>query len=182
FSTEAPAGTPVHEDCVAAVENTAKLLESLGHQVEEAGPEVDGELFGRSFTTLWLSGTASIIESIAGVKGRPPDPAEYEPLTWQLFQKGAKISGANYLQAVGYLQRMSRQIAGFFGRYEVWLTPTIAEPPPPLGVLHPGPENASPDSDRVFEQLTAFVPFTPLANATGQPAMSVPLALQHPKV
>ncbi|MDA2936795.1 amidase family protein [Acidobacteria bacterium AH-259-A15] len=70
---------------------------------------------------------------------------------------------------------MSRQIAGFLDRYDVWLTPTIAEPPPPLGTLHPKPDDPSPDSDRVLERIFAFVPFTPLANATGQPAMSVPL-------
>lgn len=175
FSAKAPAGTPVHADCVAAVENTAELLESLGHEVEEAAPEVDGELFIKSFMTLWFSGTASTIEAIARAKGRAPDQAEYEPLTWQLFQKGTKITGATYLHAVGYLQRMSRQIAHFLRRYDVWLTPTIAEPPPPLGTLHPKPDDTSPDSDRILERILAFVPFTPLANATGQPAMSVPL-------
>ena len=66
-------------------------------------------------------------------------------------------------------------MARFLGPYEVWLTPTIAEPPPPLGTLHPKPDNLSPDIDSITERVTAFVPFTPLANATGQPAMSVPL-------
>jgi amidase len=104
--------------------------------------------------------------------GQTPDPARFEPLTWVLYEMGERRSAAAYLTAVQDLQRVSRDVARFFGDWDVWLTPTLAEPPLPLGSFDPTPD----DPIRGLRQSAAFVPFTPLINATGQPAMSTPLA------
>src|SRR3989442_15602072 len=77
----------------------------------------------------------------------------------------------DYPLAIPDLQRVARQIAQFFVQYDVWLPPTLAAPPPPLGSFDPTPDNPMQGLLRAMQ----FVPFTPIFNATGQPAMSVPL-------
>ena len=175
FSLWPPIDTPVHQDCTKAVASTAKLLEDLGHKVEEAAPKVEMEQYRQAFMVLWLSGFAQTVESIAQASGSEPKPDLYEPANWQLYQQGSTIKAWEYLRAVGYFQALSRRFASFFETYDVWLTPSVAEPPPKLGVLHPGPEVAAPDATRMVQRVFQFVPFTQFANTTGQPAMSVPL-------
>ena len=103
--------------------------------------------------------------------GKVVERSEVEPLTWALAERGRCFSAAEYLLAVRYLQQVSRQLARFFLDYDVWLTPTLAEPPLPLGTFDPTPE----DPLAGYHRAHAFVLFTPLANVSGQPAMSMPL-------
>ena len=88
-----------------------------------------------------------------------------------MYEQGERLTAADYLLAVQSLQLISRQIAVFFDRYDLWLTPVVAEPPLLLGQFDPQPGNPLSGMERAI----AFVPFTPIANATGQPAMSLPL-------
>lgn len=171
FTTTAPSGVPVHEDCKTAVRHTAHLCEQLGHHVEEASPQVDAIRFNQAFLAMWMAGCAWTIKGISILKRQMPRQEEYEPLTWLMYQTGEKISAADYLLAVQSVQQMSRQIAHFFQQYDLWLTPVLAEPPLPLGSFDSTAENPM----FGIERATAYVPFTPIANATGQPAMSVPL-------
>ena len=172
FSAWAPTGAAVHEDCVAAVRDAAELCEALGHEVEEAAPAaLDGEGIWQAFDVLWSAGVASGIAGAARALGREPFPHELEPLTWALYEMGRRFSAADYLLAVAALQRLSRDVAGFFSSYDVWLTPTLAEPPVPLGTFDSPPG----DPLRGYRRAEEYVPFTPLQNVTGQPAMSVPL-------
>jgi amidase len=167
----AATGVPVHEDCVRAVDDAARLLASLGHHVEEAAPDADGNDLSQQFITLWSAGAAWTIEDWARRTGQTPAPDRFEPLTWGLYQMGTRRTGADYLLALQDLQRVSRDVARFFGRYDAWLTPTLAEPPLPLGSFDPEPDNPMQGLFRAAQ----FVPFTPICNITGQPAMSVPL-------
>lgn len=121
--------------------------------------------------TLWSVGCARSIEGNAILTGRKPTPDQFEELTWALAEQGRAVTGSTYLIAVGVLQIIARQIARFFVDYDVWITPTLAEPPLPLGSFNSQPG----DPLYGLQRATAFVPFTPLANVTGQPAMSVPL-------
>jgi amidase len=104
--------------------------------------------------------------------GRKPTPDQFEELTWALAEQGRTVTGSAYLLAVAVLQLFARQIARFFVNYDVWITPTLAEPPLPLGSFDPQPG----DPFYGVRRASAFVPFTPLCNVTGQPAMSVPLS------
>jgi amidase len=88
-----------------------------------------------------------------------------------LYKMGQKHSAADYLLALQQVQRFSRLIAQFFVDYDVWLTPTLAQPPLPIGSFEPTAE----DPLNGMRAAARFVPFTPICNATGQPAMSVPL-------
>lgn len=171
FAATTPAGTPLDDECIAAVRDAARLCESLGHEVEEASPPVDGGALTEAFTVLWSAGVASGIDGLAGLIGRLPAEDELEPLTRALYEMGRGFSASEYLLAVGALQRVSRVVAGFFGEYDLWLTPTLGEPPPPLGTFDAPPD----DPLGGFRRSTVYVPFTPLFNVTGQPAMSVPL-------
>ncbi|HUZ45754.1 MAG TPA: amidase family protein [Terriglobia bacterium] len=171
FSTKAPSGAQIHPDCVSAVLDAAKLCAELGHEVTEAAPEINGPMLVQAFTTVWAAGSASAIDAFAFLTGQVPKGEQFEPLTWGLYEMGQKVTGPNYLLAVTLLQRMARGVAQFMEKYDAWLTPTLAEPPVPLGTFDPTPENPL----RGFYRAVDYVPFTPIANATGQPGMSVPL-------
>jgi len=164
-------GVPVHPDCLAAVHDAARLASDLGHEVVDAAPvEDDPVATTQAFLTVWAAGSAWTIESLARAAGVTPSPGVLEPLTWAQYELARSHSAAAYLEAVATLQRLGRDVARFMERYDVWLTPTTAEPPPPLGSFEAPPG----DPLQPFLRAALFVPFTPIANATGQPAMSVP--------
>jgi len=148
------------------------LCEELGHHVEEMGPPpINAEMLEEAFLTIWAAGVPWGIEGIGRLTGRQASPEKFEPLTWALYEQGKRTAAGDYLLAVTALQQMSRTVAHFFERYDVWLSPTLGSPPPKLGHFDATPDNPMVGLDRAIE----YVPFTPLQNATGQPGMSVPL-------
>lgn len=165
FTTGTEAGVPIHNDCVRAVHDAAKLCSGLGHDVEECSPSIDRDRMTEAFIVLWSVGITAVIKALGVEK------SQVEPLTWALAEMGLRYDAADYLNAVQAIQRLSRDIAAFFTEYDIFLTPTLAEPPVPLGTFDSPPE----DPLRGFVRSGTFVPFTPICNATGQPAMSVPL-------
>ncbi|HUF52453.1 MAG TPA: amidase family protein [Dehalococcoidia bacterium] len=171
FTTKTYNGPSLHEDCVAAVKDAAALLQDLGHEVEEADPPVPGEQLIQSFTQLWAAGNAWGIDSLAMLTGREPKQEDFEILTWALYEMGKEITAVQYLNAVSAMQMLGRQMAMFHQRYDIWLTPTLGAPPVELGYIKSTPEEPM----LAFQRSAEFVPFTPIQNATGQPAMSVPL-------
>jgi len=171
FTTTAPTGVKMHTDCISAVRDAAALCAELGHEVVEAAPEVNGEGVTQTFMVLWSAGCAWSIDGMGLVTGKTPTQDQFEPLTWALYEMGRQQSASSYLLSLVFLQRVARDIARFFLKYDVWLTPTLSEPPVPLGTFDSPPENPL----QGLRRAEAFVPFTPICNATGQPAMSVPL-------
>ena len=171
FTTTAGSEIKVHPDCISAVHEAAKLCTELGHQVEEVVPLLNRELLTQSFMVLWSAGCAWTLDGIGMVTGRMVTAAQVEPLTWALYEMGRKQSASVYLLSLSFLQRVARDIGQFFLKYDVWLTPTLSEPPVPLGTFDSPPENPL----QGLRRAEQFVPFTPICNATGQPAMSVPL-------
>ncbi len=169
--TASPTGSDVHPDCVAAAQGAARLCESLGHHMEEASLDVDGDAFIGDFVNAWAAGNAWAVADWETRLGRAATEDEFEPLSWALVALGRSLNAAQYLTAVQGLQRATRQIADAFERVDVLLTPTLAEPPAPLGTFDspPGEPLAG-----LFRAAT-YVPFTPPFNVTGQPAISLPL-------
>ena len=172
FSKTTLSGEALHPDCVAAVEDAAKLCADLGHDVEEASPPVNEELLLGAFTTIWGASAATEIDGAALLSGRLPSEEQFEPLTWALAQRGRGCNAPSLLLALAMLQITSRVVAHFHETYDCWLTPTLGEPPVPLGTFDDSPPG---DPMRAFDRAEAFVPFTPVSNASGQPAMSLPL-------
>jgi len=111
--------------------------------------------------------------NIARATGGPlPDRELVEPLTYAIAERARSLSAAEFIVTVHGLHREARRIAAFFGRHDVWLTPTLAQPPLPIGHF----DIESSDVDAWIAQLAGFIPFTYPFNVTGQPAMSVPLS------
>ena len=171
LQVHSPVGSSVHADCVDAVRDAAALCEGLGHTVEEAAPDIDGHAVTDAFGVLWAAGAAQTLDTIARMRQRPIARDEVEPLTWALYELGKQTSASAYLIAVAAIQRIARRVAGFMETYDVWLTPTLARPPVTLGEF--APDLANPIE--AFHRAGEYIPFTPIVNATGQPAMSVPL-------
>jgi amidase len=171
YTTDPQTGVPVHEDCVRAVMEAAKLCSDLGHELEEAAPKIDIEAMTPAFMTLWAAGVTWTIAGLAMATGKEPTPDQVEPLSWALSEMGRQQSASDYLLALTALQGVSRVIAGLFVDYDLLLTPTITEPPVPLGTFESPPDNPL----YGIVRAAALVPFTALCNITGQPAMNVPL-------
>jgi amidase len=171
FTTENFIGGTVHADCVSAVREAVALCVDIGHEVVEASPSGLDDTLVQPFITVWAAGAAYDIDWWALLTGRTAIPDQFEPSTWALADVGRQTSAAAYLVAVTLLQRLAREMGRFFVEYDIWLTPTLCEPPVPLGTFESPPENLLKWMMRAAE----FMPFTPICNFTGQPAMSVPL-------
>lgn len=175
FTTTPFSGVPVHPDCVKAAEDAATLCSELGHHVEEAAPRIDGQRVARAFGTIWAAGCAWSLDGAGYATKQKPTPEQVEPLTWALYERGHRRTAAQYLMAVQILQKMGRDMGRFFQKYDILLTPTLAEPPVPLGEFDPRPDNPL----HGFHRSGTFSPFTAVFNGSGQPAMSVPLLWNH---
>jgi amidase len=161
----------VHPDCRDAVRDAAALCEELGHEVVEDAPTYDAERLWHAFTQMLSAGVAWAIDDWARTTGRTPTEALFEPMVWALASRGRELTAPDYLLLLQDLQRISRDVVAFFSDYHVWLTPTLGEPPVPLGTL----VYSDGDPFALRRRQAAFSPFTYLSNITGQPAMSVPL-------
>ena len=171
YSISAPNGALLHPDCVRATREAAKLCEDLGHVVEEAAPQFAVQEVEAAFAAVFQANTMVNVGRATG--GSLPPEGSIEPLTRAVAQRGLSMSAADYIRSLQALHRESRNIANFFTRHDVWLTPTLATPPPRLGVF----DSNIVDVDVWMERLMSFIPFTYLCNITGQPAMSVPFVV-----
>jgi amidase len=172
FTVEAPNGVPVHEECVTATRQAVELLESLGHDVEEAAPDWIDPGYVDNFIKIWVAGNASDVEGLALFRGRELDTQKLEPLTRQMYEHGSRLMATDYLHALNYLRALTRRVVAFWSDYDVLVTPTLAQPPLEIGALRPR-EGEPPI--KMLENAAGFVPFTPAWNVTGQPAISLPL-------
>ena len=171
FSTDAPNGVPVDDDCVAATRATAELLESLGHTVFEA-PALSDDGYIDNFIKIWVAGVAGNVQLSAAQRGRPIELSELEPLTAQMVEMAGEISGADYLVALEYLRSLSRRVVSMWSGIDVLLTPTLAKLPIEVGALRP--KEGEPPIE-MLNKAAEWVPFTPIWNVTGQPAISLPI-------
>jgi amidase len=161
-------------EAIEAVRASAELLTELGHSVEELGLDAlgPGEEIPGSFIKRWASGMAATMRLVGRVIERPVGQDEVEPLTWALAQSGEQVSGAEYLEAVGLHQLVGRMIAGVHaGGIDLIMSPTVGEKPPPLGSF----DDTGPDPFVALKRAEKPAMWTSLFNATGQPAISLPL-------
>ena len=164
-------GADFSPDCVAAVESTARLLADLGHRVEEASPSWDAEALGAAFMAIFAANTALAIADRQAATGIAPSGDNLEGNNLWLLESGRALTAVDQLHALAELNTASRRFAGFFQDHDVWLTPTMATPPPPLGHLYADVTEV----ERFFERLWRFNPLNSVYNATGQPAITLPL-------
>jgi amidase len=170
-SIKALDGKPLHGDVVAAVKKTAKLCESLGHIVEEKTPPLDPDVLIPAFMTLWASNVAFALEGLAKRTGLPPSTEVIEGLTLGLFHRGRHISAVELMGAKQAMTRAGRDMAQFHQAHDVWLCATLGAPPLRLGTIDVEEQNV----EKAFAPILNYVPFTAMQNATGQPAIQLPL-------
>jgi amidase len=170
-STSHPIGAEVHPDCIAATEHTAGLLSGLGHVLEDAAPQFDVSAMTTTMLDAWAVGNAVWHDALTAALGRALEPEELEPTTWELIEHAGQLNAADLTRALDHLEAAAWQIAAFFEKYDLWLTPTLAQPPLPLGELNRSVGSAA----GWWNYDLAFNPWNPIANICGSPAASLPL-------
>ena len=165
FTHSAPTGVPVDDECKAAVEKTARLLEAAGHEVFEGEPEwPETSEIMPSFMVVWNTGS---------VYFEVDDWSKIEPLNAALRAQAAQMDSLTYVRGLLHLQILSRRLVAAWGRdFDLLLTPTLAIEPPRIGELWEGCEA---DPSLALVKAGMMCPFTPLFNVSGQPAVSLPM-------
>lgn len=183
---------PPDAECLRGLQATAKLLEGLGHDVVEATPPIQREELALAFMTMICGQAWNDICETAATVGKKPSRHDFELSTWVTGMVGKAFSAADYVRATRFLGKSAREIAQFFTKYDVLLTPTLPTPPFPIGAMQPTASESRlletlaalragklltaldlvrPFAFKTFTLIRYLVPF----NITGQPAMSVPL-------
>jgi amidase len=166
-------GVPTQLDPQAerAARDTAALLESLGHRVEEVDPPVQLEQTIDMFTDLWAGMVSLGVLFGEMVSGKQASPENVEPLTWELHQRGLTTGSSVYLRSLTILQRIARGAIEWSSQWDAILTPALAKRPLRIGEL----DTSAPDPMETFTASSHFTPYTPFVNVTGQPAISLPM-------
>jgi amidase len=175
LSTTPPGGQlEAQPECAAAARAAAKLLEELGHHVEESHPSAldDPEQIA-NFLVRWTAGVDWNLKYWSAAIGREIRADEVEPCTWALAEQGRSYSAGDLLRAFEQAQAATRRIASWWAEegFDLLLTPTCAEPPPRLGEFDAPPDNPAAPLMRAIP----FGTFTAGFNSTGQPAISLPM-------
>jgi amidase len=190
FSTTNPVGGAVHPECVRAVKEAAQLLEKLGHHVEEAAPEVDGMELAKSYVTMYFGQVAASVADAKAKTGARDEDFELD--TRALALLGRSVSAGEYVTQRKKWNDFTRALGRFHQRFDLYMTPTTAQPPARTGELTmPAHERALVRSvmrlglgkallksgvvDKLAQKSLERTPFTQLSNLTGTPSMSVPL-------
>lgn len=169
-------GRPPTAPVSAALTETLRLLDSLGHHVEETPLDlgVSWEEFVLGNARMWTANLAPWIDSIAAATGRPVDETTLEPVTLASYRYGHQVTADEFVRALTIRNQVSRTFAQHFARYDLLLSPTLPEPPAPLGVYGEGADQL--DGLAWLDRVLDRSPYTAAANVSGVPSMSVPLA------
>jgi amidase len=166
-------GVAVDPACSEAARNTARALEALGHHVEEASPEAYADTgVGRAYVTIVTCNIARTLEAVGEKLGRALVPDDVENTTWAIAEIGRATPVATYLAMLEWAHRFGRRMAAWWeSGFDLLLTPTTAEPPPPLGQFVSPPDVPL----KGFLRAAPFGAFTFPINLTGQPSISLPI-------
>ncbi|WP_298212230.1 amidase [Ferrimicrobium sp.] len=170
--TESPAGKNVDPQIVGATQKVARQLESLGHFVDEGHLSIDWEEFVVAMGTMWAANVGQMATGIAQRSGRAIDTEALERQTLTIVQEGIATKAQALLDAGQVFNRVNRSLGSFFGDFDILLTPTLGQLPPPIGRYDPEGELSAAE---FFDSWSDVEGFLPLFNCSGQPAVSLPL-------
>ena len=167
------AGSTVDPDVRRTVERVASELEGLGHEVEEATPRIAWDALVEAQVVIFSAATTQAVTGIAQASGLPPDESTLEQVTLAVHERGRQLSALDLAEALASRNAVSQEVGSFFTGHDVLLTPTLTTPAWPLGRFDQDEAGVTPETwlRRTFDVCT----FTPLANITGTPAVSLPL-------
>lgn len=172
-------GSPTTPATRQAVEDAARLLQTLGHAVTPAAPQpgMSWDAFVEMNARIWCANLAVWIAGAASATGRPTDHTTLEPATIAALTYGRSLTGEQVIEAIASRNAVARALGTFFTSFDAVLSPTMPGPPAVIGTLGAGAEALDGLSwaRRIFE----YTPFTPAANMAGLPAISLPLAMDH---
>ncbi|WP_153768962.1 amidase [Labrenzia sp. CE80] len=179
MTLKSPVGTPVDPEILERTREAARLLEDLGHTVEDVD---DAGYDAHALKVAWRVIAAVNVATAVAARGKAlgiEDPAaRLEPVNAEWVREGAGKTGADYLAAVNQLHATARALGHFFTRYDILLTPTTAELPPRIGEM----AGVGTSLDAFYDRFWSHGPFTCAFNASGCPAMSVPFGLSSGKL
>ncbi len=168
-----PQGGVLHADCVTAARTAADMLEGLGHDVTPNHPTVlDDASFTPRFMAMWATNMALGIKTMSNWIGRELTADDVEPVNWAQAQWAQSVSGVQYGEALAAVSEYRRGLQQWWSDgWDLLITPTLSEPPVQIGE-----HDAQPDDPMAgMKRAAQFVGFTPPYNASGQPAISLPL-------
>jgi amidase len=172
FTHEAPTGATVSPECVAAVEDAARLCRELGHEVVEVKLPLRAEPIELALRGIWSSALAAWVDGMASMFGRTPGPDMLEASVWATVLEGREVKAVELQRSFAIMNHLSREMGRFFLPYDALITPTLPVAPYRLGVLN---ANAPTTAQAWARQAFSYCAFTAPFNLTGQPAMSMPL-------
>lgn len=166
-----PDGSAPHPDCLAAVDHAAALCRSLGHHVDLIDPPAWWSASAEPFTVLYATSQVTLIDSVCAATGAVPSPSQLEGYTLAVYEMGKSFTAAQYQASLNAIHQFGRAAAELHQRYDVLLTPTLGSPPLPVGTIDINSTNL----EATIAVMLTFLPFTTMANMTGQPAITLPL-------
>jgi amidase/6-aminohexanoate-cyclic-dimer hydrolase len=171
FTDHSPYGDAIDPQIAAAVRDVARMLEGLGHHVEERAPALAADP-AAVMATIVAANTALVVQLTEQRIGRAVTDRDFERLTLASAHNARKAASVDYVAAQLAAFQISRTLAAFFATCDVFLSPTLCSPPLRLGEL----DTMSNDLSHIAPVLRRYMPGTSMFNMSGQPAMSVPLA------
>ena len=172
FAAESWTGVEVNPEIAGSVKNIARMCEDMGHYVEAARPQFDLGPYFSALGVLWNCSLSYACDRLAQKMGRPVDPHHLEPVTLEVYNNSRKISAADVIGAGMALNVTRRMVGEFFEKYDLLLTPTTAQLPVSIGTID---QNQKIPLEQWYSGTSQFNAFTNLFNATGLPAISLPL-------
>jgi amidase len=157
--------------CEQAARAGAALLESLGHELEEITPPWSTPELLPEFARLFGPAVSSTTATGGHLIGREPTADDVEALTWALYERARTQDTLSYLAAEARIEAFARSIITFLAAFDAVITPALAQRPLPIGEVH----GRGPDPWDHFRRSGYFTPYTAICNATGLPAISLPL-------
>ena len=172
FTAESWTGIEVNPEVADKIKDVARLCEVMGHLVEEAKPQFDLEPYFGALGVMWGSSLGFSCDRLAGIMNRPVDSQHLEPITLKIYENSRQYSAADVIAARAALNVTRRRVGEFFQNYDLLLTPTTAQLPVPIGTIH---QDQDIPIGEWYYGTSQFNAFTNLGNATGLPAISLPL-------
>jgi len=172
FTAESWLGVDVNAEIADNTKKIARMCEAMGHYVEEAKPQFDLDPYFSALGVFWNSSLGYTCDLLARQMGRSVDANFLEPITLEVYKNSRNISAADVISARVALNTTRRKVGEFFEKYDLLLTPTTAQLPVPIGTIH---QNLAIPLEQWYLGTSQFNAFTNLFNATGLPAISLPL-------
>ena len=144
-------------EAIRIAEDAAAVLEKLGHRVEPFAMPVT-ERLSAAFGTLWTARLTAVVR----------DPDTIEPYNRVMYERATQLTAHRLVEALHRAHAEARRIVTAAAAFDVVLSPTLTRPPARIG------EFAERSPQEAYEAAMQYVGFTPVANVTGLPAISVP--------